>query len=152
MRRILLIIFFGCFFQTAFGQINLDSCNSLIGRRLRHDLESSGYDSIDFSGLTFIKISKVKDSLILKSIFYSAPQFNLETNRHLIHVLNRDCKTKLPEKYEVFIPVYFNIYYKGDSLVPYHTGSTDILEKKIKEYKGRNVSMPVITVIYQMRH
>ena len=152
MRKILLIILFGGFFQTTFGQKSLDSCNWLIGKRLKYSIESLDYDSIDFSGLTFIKISKVKDSLILKSIFYSAPQFNLENYRHLIYVLNRDCKTKLPEKYEVFVPIYFNKYYNNDSLLPYHPGSTDIFEGKIKEFKQRNVSTPVVIVFYEMRH
>jgi hypothetical protein len=152
MRSLVLFILFIELSQSTFGQQNsIDSCNRIIERALQKNILTPEYDDIDSSGLALLKISKINDSILIKSIFCSAVQFNLEINKYFSRLLNRYYKVKLPNNYEVFVPIYFVYYNAKDSIAPYSKDSKNNLEKKIKTLKKKNISSPVTVTAYPMQ-
>ena len=121
-------------------------------RILQNNILTLEYDTIEYSGLAIINISKNKDSFTLKNIFASSKDFNLEESHYIAHSLNKYYKDKFPRNYNVLVPIYFDCY-NSDSLAPYPENTKRKFDTKIKSFNNKIFILnPVHIISYPIQH
>lgn len=106
MKRLFLVILILQTSQLIYAQTNIEDYNKIIIKSIEKNITRPDYRDIDSSGLALVKISKINDSIILKSIYHSSARFNLENDEKLIRNLSKSNKDKIPNNYEVILPLY----------------------------------------------